>query len=152
MDEMKPKDVMRALECCSNDECSGVCPYDDGELNCDGCTTHLMKDALALLREKDTKIAKAQAIAVEMGKLHQQVLAKVIFEKDAEIERLKHILESYALQYGTARDKEYFLDKARDEAITEFAERIVKSIHPEYPISACQVYRIAKEMKGDQRE
>lgn len=157
---MKPEDVMRALEHCSNDECSGVCPYDDGELNCDGCTTHLMKDAIALLREKNAlnaeltqTIAKKTALYEELQlgwSEDQERTRRLLDAKDAEIERLKYILESYALQYGTVRGKEYFLSRARADAITEFAQRIVKAIHPEYPLSVCQVYRIAQEMKeGD---
>ena len=53
MNELKPEDVMRALECCSRDEeCVGEeCPYHAGMF----CTTRISQDALALLREKDAE-------------------------------------------------------------------------------------------------
>ena len=42
---------------------------------------------------------------------------------EAEVERLKGILTSYALQYGTATDKEVFLRDAKTEVAREiFAE------------------------------
>jgi hypothetical protein len=46
----------------------------------------------------------------------------------AEIKRKDRIIESYALQYGTAADKEVFLRKARAEAIREFAERLFERV------------------------
>ncbi len=80
-------------------------------------------------------------------------LFRELKEKDAEIERLKHQISIYHKMIDICESKYEMLDfltkKARDEAITEFAERIVKAIHPEYPLSVCQVYQIAKEMKGD---
>ena len=53
-----------------------------------------------------------------------------INKQDAEIERLKGILEAYALQYGTVVNKEFFLRKARTEAVKEFAEWLKKNSYP----------------------
>jgi polyhydroxyalkanoate synthesis regulator phasin len=44
-------------------------------------------------------------------------------EAEAEIERLKHILDCYALQYGTVMDKYIVIERARAEVASEiFAE------------------------------
>lgn len=55
MNEMKPEDVMKALECCAdfNPKCM-ECPMDFGG---EGCIT-LDQHALALLREKDAVIER----------------------------------------------------------------------------------------------
>lgn len=47
---------------------------------------------------------------------------------EAEIERLNYILQCYALEYGTAADKERFLKPVRAEAIKEFAERLKEEL------------------------
>lgn len=41
-----------------------------------------------------------------------------------EVERLTNILNSYALQYGTVKDQHEVIDKAKAEAVKEFAERL----------------------------
>jgi hypothetical protein len=56
MNELKPEDVMRALECCREDlhMCS-VCPLNEHN---DFCQEDLHRSALALLREKDAEIER----------------------------------------------------------------------------------------------
>lgn len=64
MNEMKPEDVMRALEHCGNWWCDG-CPFENRAL----CTQKIAKAALALLREKDAEVErlKAQNAIFERG-------------------------------------------------------------------------------------
>ena len=61
MNEMKPEDVMRAMECCivenDKDDCLG-CPYSGKRHRGEMCVTHLLEDALALLRERDAEIER----------------------------------------------------------------------------------------------
>ncbi len=84
MNEMKPEDVMRALELhadCETDNCF-ECPYEGYLSKADGnCVHHLSIDALALLREKDALLAEWDA------KLKSYEIE--LLGKDAEIERLK---------------------------------------------------------------
>lgn len=63
--ELKPKDVIRALECCGNQSwCYGSkCPYYGIRRD---CLQVLQQDALALLREKDAEIADARAEAIDV--------------------------------------------------------------------------------------
>ena len=62
MNELKPEDVMRALECCTiNQSCDG-CPMFGEEPEAD-CNYYVMSCALALLREKDAEIERLQKIA-----------------------------------------------------------------------------------------
>ena len=169
MNEIKPEDVMRALEHCAN--------YKRQEVSCIGCPLYGKCDvntleglALSLLREKD---AERKELWEERCRIYESMreweeeckkYRDALREKDAEIERLEkeverraHILESYALQYGTARDKEYFSDKVRVETINEFGRRLkTHECLPEYPwnepfVLARDIDQIAKEMKGDQR-
>ena len=85
---MKAEDVMKALECCVvNSNCNG-CPFWEGYVTHNNCLQIAIKNAIALLREKD-----------------------------AEIERLERICDSYALQYGSAVDKEVLLKKERADTV-----------------------------------
>ena len=82
MNELKPEDVMKALECCSaeistRENCS-VCPM-GGKRD---CMTILYREALALLREKDATL--------EMCAETIERQDKELAQKDAEIERLKN--------------------------------------------------------------
>lgn len=167
MNELKPKDVVKALECCAVKDCIH-CPNRTTR-----CKDALREYALALLREKDAEIKGL----VDGWSKDQDRFEKVCAEKDAEIERLikerdearrdvgvaernhhesekeverlKHILESYALQHGTARDKEYFLNKERHEAITEFVSRVL-ALNPFdkkfFVIGKGEIDRIAMDM------
>ena len=66
MNELKPEDVMRALELHADyatDNCF-ECPYEKYLSKADwNCVHHLSMDALALLREKDAEIERLQEIA-----------------------------------------------------------------------------------------
>ena len=69
MNELKPEDVMRALELCKScrdlQPCD-VCPYFRAELGDDeSCVNRMAQDALALLREKDAEIERLKAAAEE---------------------------------------------------------------------------------------
>jgi hypothetical protein len=127
MNELKPEDVMRALECCHQPVYSCEdCPYFGTTKGNVACSERLAKDALALLREKD-----------------------------AEIERLKHQISIYHKMIDISESKFEMLDfltkKARAEAITEFAERVKKWFcadafyNNNYVLSV--VWKIASEMK-----
>lgn len=138
MDELKPEDVMRTLawyEVVGKNIGSVTVPYDE------------LQAIANLLRENNAEIEK---LTVNMNAYG--LTAKNLAEEN---ERLTNICQSYALQYGTARDKEYFLNKARAEAITEFAEKVVgrfntcdKAMYPQTAIHDV-VTRIAKEMKAE---
>ena len=92
--ELKPEDVMRALECHATDykppmegvfHCKTDCPYHQFDF----CTRVLTQDALALLREKDAEIERLNA------------LNKVLKDNNSQCHRLGY-----------------------EDAITEFAERL----------------------------
>jgi predicted RNase H-like nuclease (RuvC/YqgF family) len=137
MNELKPEDVMRALECCGQVKFCATCPYLD--LNNGLCQEDLQTDALALLREKDADIdvykARVQAKNYRIEELTQAnaELTQTNAEKDAEIERLKKhqdtvssvcnsAMEHYDALYEQAKD--ILKADARADAITEFAERL----------------------------
>ena len=126
MNELKPEDVMRALECWASgkpcqEECS-ILEHEEGA----SCFKLTARSALALLREKDAEIERltkerdrAQAICVEMGKLNQAEIAI-----------------------------------ARTDAITEFAERLKERMRQVYPadIYDSDIDQIANELKEEPYE
>ena len=106
MNEMKPEDVMRALECCTFNPNCDECPFDG--VDC----INLDQLALALLREKDEEIKGL----VDGWSKDQDRWEKLCDEKNAEIERVKTL----------CRKLDGYCVKARADAITEFAERLKK--------------------------
>ena len=58
MNEMKPEDVMRALEWCSNGYDCKQCFLYGTTRRMESCMAEMMKKALALLREKDAEIER----------------------------------------------------------------------------------------------
>lgn len=139
MNELKPEDVMRALECCVIQcaECR-KCPMLYRKDNRGTCYTELKRLALALLREKDAYIKKLTS----------------------RVEVLHEIELSYALQYGDAIDKDIARKQLRAEAITEFEDLAIKRIcekvvaptpSESYIVEKCNqiIYETAKEMKGE---
>lgn len=94
---------------------------------------------------------------VSIIKLFINIALSQLREKDVEIERLTNICQSYALQYGTARNKKYFLQKARADAITEFAEALKALQDSDNPwdtfqVSEEQVDQIANSLKEEFNE
>lgn len=133
MNELKPEDVMRALECCIEVDCGSIaiCPRRENYKNEYICSANLKKDALALLREKD-----------------------------AEIERLKKANQNFAeLENGYIVTG---YKNIRAEAITEFVERLQQCTEcmgectVDNPLAETYsvvreeyIDQIAKEMKGE---
>ena len=153
MSEMKPEDVMRALECwqtqeeCKGDECP-VFAYETAS-----CARLMAKKALALLREKDALIAKHEAYIDTLND-DKANLVEQIEKKDAEIERWKTEAENQSVWW---RDNFHSVfqsakETIRAKAITEFAERLkAHECLPEYPwnepfVLARDIDQIAKEM------
>ena len=149
MNEMKPEDVMRALEICAeyaNKPCPSHCPY--GGFKC----LDLTKDALALIREKDADIDGLEAdnehltLVIE-GKMKQiSRMAQKIVDKDAEIERLNNTLADALVR----------AEVAKVETITKFADRLkkkaqwVSTYESGLMVDLDDIDQIAKEMKeGD---
>jgi hypothetical protein len=165
MNELKPEDVMRALECCQSVtplDCR-KCPYKDQTTpEYKSCCNLLVSDALALLREKDAAHKELweermriyqdlQEYKAECKKLLEE-FNKLIDEKDAEIERLQGALKAEERHNElTMECAKKALANARSEAITEFAERVKKWFcadafyNNNYVLSV--VRNIASEMK-----
>lgn len=138
MNELKPEDVMRALECFHNrilntDLAAKITEQEMMAVIC----------AIALLREKDARIAELEA---ENQEVHSnwQKLKKSFDEASEEF-----------LDYQA--DVQMEIAYARAEAITEFAERLKSceffEIADQYDgmqyVDFCDwVYQIAEELKG----
>ena len=69
---------------------------------------------------------------VEVGIALDKAIADVV--PKSEVERLQHILDSYALQYGTVMDKHIVIEKAREDVAREIFEEIDKGFAEMYPL------------------
>ena len=138
----KPEDVMMALECHSGDgDCFKVCPYFTDVYD-ERCIKNLMRDALAILREKDATLE----MCAETIERQDKELAK----KDAEIERLRAENTTYAR--GVEEIAVNYHKQGRAEAITEFAEELKSELIKGgiYPVFAkCAIERTEKKLKGE---
>lgn len=161
MNELKPEDVMRALECCGTPKLTKCenCPRKDEDAL---CMYRLSQDAIALLREKDVEIERLYIDIRETVRVANEGMDK----KNAEIERLTSNMNGYAFTAQTLSkefedyqaDVQMEIADARAEAITEFAERLGKWFSHDPAFLGVErrlvldvVDQIAKEMKGDQR-
>lgn len=103
MNELKPEDVMRALECC--DGTLGGCERCPNYKNRFCCT--IKENALALLREKDAEIER----------LEKHLDYKCVYGYDGEV--MEFCVQGPCPHYNMEK-------QVRAEAITEFAERLKK--------------------------
>lgn len=129
MNELKPEDVMKALECCSNpdvDACSR-CPIYPFSLNWtqEECMETAIRYALALLREKDAEIERLHASCTELTR------------KCANL----HAARAEAITEFAERLKASLNDVARWQMHGVEGERFI--------IGKSLIDRIAKEMKGE---
>lgn len=214
MNELKPEDVMKALECCFKNNCAG-CPQDEIGTYSE-CISLTMSHALALLREKDKRIGELELtlhgvmhfvdkwldgaelekdevnrsatmrekilqVVEEMDvdyklleelyqeKCEQVLKANEIFaEKNAEIDRLTAYNANLICANTdiTNRHKDYVEEAeriARADAITEFSERMEKSITAQVNVSSNEmlaafmwcldlVKNVEKQLKGEPDE
>lgn len=158
MNELKPEDVMRALECCDRGsscrcDCDN-CPY----YRCDvPCKDKVHTDALALLREKDAEIKELTD--------DNKWSAKRIIETDklvsllkAEVERLTKERDDARSDCAVAEQNHYEckkeLETTRSEAITEFAGMLKEAVKHipwcDYPQVHRCIDEIAEKMKGEE--
>ena len=87
-----------------------------------------------------------------------KVSKKKIKELESELARKQYILDSYAIQYGTVKDQQKVIDKAKAEAVREFAERLKSKAKPHYfdncnfavPIN--DIDNLLKKMYGKENE
>ena len=127
---MTDNEIIKALECLTGEPklCKG-CPY-DGTEHYPFCREHCAKDALDLINRQKAEIEMFQAGLVEIQK--GLVEAKTLLIKD--------------------------IQKAKSEAIKDFAERLKKkAIHPYLELSVQAVFledidNLVKEMVGDNNE
>lgn len=133
MNELKPEDVMRAIEYCLNTKEYPKCS------KCDyitGCKPQLLKLALALLREKDAEI--------ERLKKDREELIVTLKMNDAPFPEGLQIVHD-------------FCEKRKMEVITEFAERLKSEVNGGQFASykgleiRNVIDQIAKEMKEGKR-
>lgn len=90
MNELKQKDVMRALECCASgtggDACNG-CPFNERNV-CDNDMNALEKAALALLREKDAEIERLNNTLADALVRAEVAKVETITEMESRLEQI----------------------------------------------------------------
>lgn len=115
--EMKPKDAMRALECCCiNQDCYG-CPMFSEEPIAD-CNYYVMSCALALLREKDTEIERLNK---EVNRLSQVVL----YNDGMMVDTIKEFAQ---IACDRLRTGNMFMDKSIPDIINNIADEMLEEL------------------------
>lgn len=136
---MTDEQAIKAIECCCENESCRECPL--AEMHGAICIKKLMNTTLDLIKRQQVRIEQEVDLNREM------------FEKmardEAEIERKKKILDSYALQYGTVTDQSKKIKEIKDEAYKEFAEEFEKRCITSgiYPVITKNILKnLVKEM------
>lgn len=103
-------EIIKALECCSSEfECHNGCPYyNNGEFKCRNLSFY--KDTLDLVNRQQTEI--------DILIRKKETLRDEIAEQQAEIERLKYILECEEAKYDKCAKHFYKV------GVKDFAERL----------------------------
>ncbi len=151
MNELKPEDVMRALELHADHltENCHECPYGDklGDFE-KQCVIYLVEDAIDLLREKDKAIYFFQSAANLHEAEYNELVAKTEYQ-DAVIERLQGALKAEERHNElTMECAKKALANARVEAVSEFAEGLCEGRVSNDPV-VIAVRCAEKEMKGE---
>ena len=136
---MNENDVIKAIECCCENENCRECPL--AEMHSAICIKKLMNTTLDLIKRQQARIEQE----VDLNREMFEKMAK----DEAEIEGKKKILDSYALQYGTVTDQSKKIKEIKDEAYKEFAEEFEKRCITSgiYPIITKNILKnLVKEM------
>ncbi len=128
MNEKKPEDVMRALECHIKRRCWD-CPIgkEDIQQLSKPCSQLIAELALALLREKDAEIERL----------------------NVELQAMRCAANSYKMHYESARAE--VITVFADLAIKRICEKVVAPTPSEsYIVEKCNqiIYETEKEMRG----
>lgn len=107
------KEVMTWLKICGMGDCSGCCPYRNGEVRASTCYEQLMTDALSLLKEQEEAEEEAGGTLDKLIKETQDLLSK----SPTDFEIVKGIIERSSLR------------KHFDEATIETGEHIITLRH-----------------------
>ena len=133
--------LCKALECCTMENDGKTCPCDtcprnNGDYSDTDCIKENCVEALDRIRYQSAMIKFLQNTVAENEQRHIKEMVEFNCKQCAcalldkrnealkEVERLTGICNSYALQYGTVRDKQAVVDEIKAEAIKEFAERL----------------------------
>lgn len=158
--------LCKALECCTMPKDGETCPCDScpRDHGDDECIMKNCVEALDRIRYQSAMIKFLQNTIAENEERHikemvefrcKQCACALLDKRDEalkEVARLTGICNSYALSYGTVRDKQAVVDEIKAEAVREFAERLRKittSLHPcsdELRIFDSDIDDLVKEM------
>jgi hypothetical protein len=134
MNEMKPEDVMKALECCTSGRPCRECEYKDKSKDTFGCRKGCLIDALALLREKAAEIER---LTEENDGL--EATNKILTTNNADLEA------ELALTYD-------LLEESKSDTVMKMQERLKAKAKAhyfdncDYAVSVENIDQIAKEM------
>lgn len=95
----------------------------------------LLAKSLDLINRQQAEIEELKNDTIPKLQESLKRANKYGLESDKENERLKQVLNSYALQYGTVTDQSKKIKEIKDEAYKEFAERLTDRIAEAVDIS-----------------
>lgn len=137
---MTDNEIIKALECCVNNQYCWLCILKDREDDCHD----ILKSALDLIDRQKAEIARLRAV---QGSIDN-------FARDLCKERL---LKGKAI--ADFEDLQEYIRKEKSEAIREFAKRLKKKTHPfpcaigvENAVTIRAINDLVEEMAGENAE
>ena len=155
---MTDKEIIKALECCCDEEvvhfCS-KCPMYIQDKENDFCQEDLAKKALDLINRQNAEIKSLTEKLEALGDPLQDAQYKIA-EQQAEIARLKEFIEKDQglILHLTNVSKDEYDNKIKAEAIKDFAERLkekaTSTFYEEHKyVDTEDIDYVVKEMAGD---
>ena len=144
---MTDEQIIKALECCATDDGNDCfqCPYCNlfFEPGNGGCVNRCRKDALDLINRQKAEIEELYSDKI-IAETHEKAAKDLFVDCARQREEAKTKIE----RLQTRNDELNILNKtASQEAIKEFAERLIKTADYDDEYSTVFVYNIKKLVK-----
>ena len=104
---MEDREIIKALECCSDGWSCESCAFDDEDETMSECTSKLAKEALDLIQRQQAELDRLE----RHTKMHDEIQAEAVKEfADRIVEQLKESSKTYCEEYGQRENTLYLWD------------------------------------------
>lgn len=137
-------EIIKALECCNTPGFCDKCPYYDEDADDyeEACKYFLIEDVFSLVQRQKAEIERLQAVHADMTE-SLRLAAEANKDMSVELDAMRGAANSYKMHY----------EKAKSEAIKEFADRLIKKCDaPHWCVWMSEIEDLKEEMTEGNNE